>query len=40
MKYDEDDVNGETREEDIGNLESNEKGQESGHFVNMCDTAA
>ena len=37
-KYDEDDVNGVTREKDIGNVGSNEKGQESGHFVDMCDT--
>ena len=39
-KYDEDDVNGEAREEDIENVESGEKGQESGHFVDMCNTAA
>ena len=38
-EYDEDDDNGETREENIGNVESNEKGRESGHFVDMCDTA-
>jgi len=38
-EYDEDDDNGETREEDIGNVESNEKGRESGRFVDMCDTA-
>ena len=31
MNYDEDDVNGETKEEDTGNVESNEKGQESDH---------
>ena len=37
-KYDEDDVNGETSEEYIGNVESNEKERESGHFVDMCDT--
>ena len=39
-KYDEDDVNGETTEEDIGNVESDEKEQESGHFVDMCGTEA
>ena len=39
-KYYEDDVKGETTEEDIGNVESDEKGQESGHFVDMCGTEA
>ena len=37
-KYYEDDVKGETTEEDIGNVESDEKEQESGHFVDMCGT--
>ena len=39
-KYHEDDDKGETTEEDIGNVESDEKGQESGHFVDMCGTEA
>ena len=38
VKYDEDDDNGETGEEDMRNVESDEKERESGHFVDMCDT--
>ena len=38
VKYDEDDDNIETGEEDMRNVESDEKERDSGHFVDMCDT--
>ena len=38
-KYVEDDVNGVTTEDDIGNVETDEKEQKSGHFVDVCGTA-